>query len=249
MSLFLDQCFYKNQEHIYQANVRGCSDDREITNNSQSIKKNKSEEVNMINKTIMTAGAFILSMMVLIAATNVDSQVSEQDRDHHKLSGVVVDADTEEGVANATVYIKKKNGDDRMQADRTQQQQQQQHQQDRATGQDHDALEQTTTDQNGEFEFENIAQLRTQGAHGAQAQQQEQHQQQQQRGAEDETFVLVVEAEGYETEEKEINLSDYIDRDRDHTAMDRDQDRDREYDRDRDDKDKDKIKIELTRSN
>jgi len=183
----------------------------------------------------MTAGALILSMMVLIAATQIDKEkVNDQDRNHHTLSGIVVDAESDDGVANATVYLKKSNGEDRMQADRTQQQQQQ----DRATEHDQDELDSTTTDQNGEFEFV-IDQIRTPGAQAdVQAQQ----------GAEDEAFLLVVEAEGFETEEKEIKLSDYIDRDEERTAMDRDEDRD--YDRDEDkDKDKDKIRIELTPEN
>jgi len=225
----------------------------------------------MINKTLMTAGAFILSMMLLLAATNINAQQvgeqdRDQDRDRHALAGIVVDADTEEGIPNATVYIKKKNGEDGMQTDRTQQQQdqqqQQQQQQDRAAEHGQDELESTTTDHNGEFEFDNLGQLLTQGAQaGTQQQQQQQQQDQQQQEHErdnDETFILVVEAEGYETEEKEIKLSDYLDRQGEHGAMDRDQDRDREYDTDQDmdrdrdddkDKDKDKIKIELTRSN
>ncbi|CAN5392195.1 hypothetical protein BH23BAC3_BH23BAC3_17400 [soil metagenome] len=209
----------------------------------------------MFNKTIMTAGTLILSMMVLIAATQIDTEkVKDQERNDNTLSGIVVDADSEEGVPNATVYLKKANGEEGMQADRTQQQQQQH--QDRATEHDQDELDSTTTDQNGEFEFD-MDQIRMQGAQtGVQSQQP--GVQAQQQGAENEAFVLVVEAEGYETEEKEINLSDYLDRDQERGAMDRDQDRDRDYDSDQDmdrdrdddkDKDKDKLKIELTRSN
>jgi hypothetical protein len=221
----------------------------------------------MLNKIIMIAGTAILSMMVLIAATNIDSyEASSQDRTDHKLSGVVVDADTQDGIANATVYLKKKD-DDGMQTDRTHQQDQyqqdqdQQDRQDRAVEQDQGELDKTTTDEKGEFELENIEQILNQNNEQRIDAQDHQYpdQQRQQEGMGDDLVVLVVEAEGYETVEKEINLSDYLDRNRD--AMDRDRDRDRDYDRDQDmkrdrdkeydekDKDKDKIKIELTRSN
>lgn len=224
----------------------------------------------MLNKIIMIAGTVILGMMVLIAATKIDSyEVGNQDRTDHTLSGVVVDADTQDGIANATVYLKKKD-DDGMQTDRTHQQdqyqqdQRQQDQQDRAVEQDQGELDKTTTDEKGEFELENIEQILNQNNEQRIDAQDQQHQNQQyqdqwqqQEGMENDLVVLVVEAEGYETVEKEINLSDYLDRNRD--AMDRDRDRDRDYDKDQDmkrdreydekDKDKDKLKIELTRSN
>jgi len=181
----------------------------------------------------MTAVAFILSMMVLIAATNVDShEVSEKDSDRHTLSGIVVDADTDDGITNATVYIKMKNGNDAMQSDRTQQ-----HQEGHAVEHDQDELDSTTTDRNGEFEFNNVDKLQTQTSEeGTQPQQTQQRDQ-------NETFVLVVEAEGYETKHTEIKLSDYLDRDEEREEMDMDRDRD-----DDKDKNKDKVKIELTRS-
>jgi len=206
----------------------------------------------MFNTKIITAGTLILSMLVLIAATQIDKEkVNEQDRNHHTLSGIVVDADTEDGIPNATVTLKKSNGEDGMHADRTQQDHQQHQEGVTRTDDEESKLDSTTTDHNGEFEFENLAEYISGAAtHGAdrQAQDQTQHDQDQN----DERFILVVEADGYETEEKEFNLSDYIDRaDHERTAMDRDQDRDRDQhmDRDREDKDKDKLKIELTPEN
>lgn len=202
----------------------------------------------MINKNILTAGAFILSMLVLVAATNINSNEVILNPDRKALTGVVVDADSEEAIPNATVYLKKNNNDDGMKADRTQQQQQQQ-QQDRAVDQEQDVIDETTTNQNGEFEFDNIEQLRAQLGNRDRVherQQEQQHEQQQQQQAlegEDETVILVVEAPGYETKEKEIKLSEYLgDRADEKGAMERDRDRDK-------DKDKDKIKIKLTRAN
>jgi len=188
----------------------------------------------MTNKTIMTAGAFILSMIVLIAATNPNVQeVTEQERERDTLYGIVVDADSEDGISNATVYIKKENGENGMHSDTNQQE-------DQATEHDQDELDSATTDHNGEFEFNNVNQLKTQATDaGSQSQQTQQRDQ-------DESFVLVVEAEGYETKEQEIKLSDYLNQDDERGEMDRDQDMDRDHD---EDKDKDKIKIELTRSN
>lgn len=207
----------------------------------------------MINNNILTAGAFILSMLVLLAATNINSNEVILDPHPKTLSGVVVDADTEEVIPNAIVYLKK-NNDDGMQADRTQQQQQQQ--QDRAVGLEEDMIDETTTNQNGEFEFDNIEELLAQLGNqdrGHEQQQQQQQDQQQQLTLErdDETVILVVEAPGYETEEKEIKLSEYLEDSADEKeAMESDQYSDQDQDRDQDrDKDKDKIKIELTRSN
>lgn len=201
----------------------------------------------MFNKTIITAGTIILSVMVLIAATQIDTdKVNDQERNNHTLSGMVVDADTEDGVANATVHLKKSNGEDGMQADRTQQDQQQQQQEGVTRTQDDGSeLDTTTTDQNGEFEFENLAEHTSGAVQGDDRQAQDQAQRGQTQN--NERFVVVVEADGYETEEKEINLSDYMDRNDERGAMESGQDRGQDMDRDREDKDK--LKIELTREN
>lgn len=87
----------------------------------------------MLNKAFMTAGTLILSMMVLMAATQVETLNSNSEHDLDRvetLEGEVVDANTEEGIPDATVYLI--NGNDRANADST------------------------TTDFSGEFSFEGL---------------------------------------------------------------------------------------------
>lgn len=100
----------------------------------------------MFNKVYITSGTFILSLFILIAATSVETMESNlnQQVNENQLTGEVVDAETQEGIPDATVYLNKSEGmSDRTTTTSTQ---------NRQGTADRDS---TTTDYNGEFTFEN----------------------------------------------------------------------------------------------
>lgn len=126
----------------------------------------------MFNKAILTAGTFILSIFVFMAASELDTDTHDnQEFNEEELSGEVIDAQTEEGIPNVTVYLK--NGDSNSgQTDRT-----------TTTTQNQNtaAADSTTTDQSGEFAFNNV---------------------------ENGSYTLEVDPTDYEKEEKEVEVKE-----------------------------------------
>lgn len=155
----------------------------------------------------MIAITLILSLMVMIATAQETQETYDHDVSDRSLSGIVVDAETQEAIPNATVHLKHAEGtfEGVFDAD------------DEATS----ILETATTNESGEFTFENVTMA----------------------DPDNESYVIEVEAPGYEREEKDVDLDEYLGRD-----MDQDWDQDQDWEAG-EDKHKEKIRIELKREN